>query len=95
MKCFAFISCWKILMHCKRKFKGNMLMLVTIPSAQREYKREFLVQTGKVYTFVHQSKDAADRVLGYHTTQAAAACSDNSFCLENSAVAPNTDLEQA
>lgn len=33
MKCFAFISRWKILIHCRRKFKGNVLMLLTITSS--------------------------------------------------------------
>lgn len=58
MKCFAFVSCWKILIHCMRKFKRNIVVLVTIDWLRM---REFLVNTGKVY-IVHQSEDTEVRI---------------------------------
>lgn len=95
MKCFAFISCGKILIHCKRKFKGNILVLVTITSAGWLHRRgNFWSKLEKPTLFIKAKMPKLGSV-GYHTTQAVSACLDMPFCLENSATALNAYLAWA
>ena len=81
MKCSALISCWKILIHCKRKFKGNVLMLVMITSAPWLHTRENFWSTLEESTLYIKAKMPKLGSVGYRTTQAASACLDRPFLL--------------
>lgn len=94
MKCSAFISCWKILIHCKRKFKGNIHLLALITSTGWHTRENFWSKLEKSTLYIKAKMPKLGSV-GSHTTEMVSACLDKPFCLENFDIALNAYLAWA